>query len=122
VPLAGRQNREDLPRRPRGADARRLAARAPEAGAGPTELPAAVGRRPDAIGGGALVQSARPLSEASRRRAYGRAGLEGGGMSLLTRRVRGFRLFDLVALGVLVLLIVGVYLAKTIAGRERAEI
>lgn len=43
-------------------------------------------------------------------------------MSLLTRRVRGFRLFDLVALGVLVMLIVGVYLAKTIAGRERAEI
>ncbi|HSV02714.1 MAG TPA: cell division protein [Phenylobacterium sp.] len=43
-------------------------------------------------------------------------------MSLLARRVRGFRLFDVVALGVLVLLIVGVYLAKTIAGRERAEI
>jgi hypothetical protein len=43
-------------------------------------------------------------------------------MSLLARRIRGFRLVDLVALGVLVLLIVGVYLAKTIAGRERAEI
>lgn len=43
-------------------------------------------------------------------------------MSLLARRVRGFRLVDLVALGVLVVLILGVYLAKTIAGRERAQI
>jgi len=43
-------------------------------------------------------------------------------MNLLDRRVRGFRLVDLVALGVLVALILGVYLAKTIAGRERAEI
>jgi hypothetical protein len=43
-------------------------------------------------------------------------------MSLLDRRVRGFRLIDLVALGLLVMLILGVYLAKTIAGRERAEI
>lgn len=43
-------------------------------------------------------------------------------MSLLARRVRGFRLVDLVAFGVLVSLILGVYLAKTVAGRERAEI
>jgi len=43
-------------------------------------------------------------------------------MSLLARRVRGFRLVDLAAFGVLVLLILGVYLAKTVAGRERAEI
>jgi cell division protein FtsL len=43
-------------------------------------------------------------------------------MSLLARRIRGFRLIDLVGLSILVLLIVGVYLAKTIAGRERAEI
>jgi hypothetical protein len=43
-------------------------------------------------------------------------------MSLLARRVRGFRLVDLVALGFLVLLILGVYLAKTMAGRERAQI
>lgn len=43
-------------------------------------------------------------------------------MMLLERRVRGFRLVDLVALGLLVMLILGVYLAKTIAGRERAEI
>jgi cell division protein FtsL len=43
-------------------------------------------------------------------------------MSLLARRVRGFRLVDLVAFAVLMLLILGVYLAKTIAGRERAEI
>jgi hypothetical protein len=43
-------------------------------------------------------------------------------MSLLDRRVRGFRLVDLVAAGLLVALILGVYLAKTMAGRERAEI
>ena len=43
-------------------------------------------------------------------------------MSLLERRVRGFRLVDLIALGQLTVLILGVYLAKTIAGRERAEI
>lgn len=43
-------------------------------------------------------------------------------MSLWARRVRGFKLVDLVGLGVLMLLILGVYLAKTIAGRERAEI
>jgi len=43
-------------------------------------------------------------------------------MSLLDRRVRGFRLVDLVAAALLVALILGVYLAKTMAGRERAEI
>lgn len=43
-------------------------------------------------------------------------------MSLLARRIRGFRLVDIVALSVLMLLVLGVYLAKTIAGRERAEI
>ena len=43
-------------------------------------------------------------------------------MNLLTRRVRGFRLIDLIALGLLTALIFGVYLAKTIAGRERTEI
>jgi hypothetical protein len=43
-------------------------------------------------------------------------------MNWLNRRVRGFRLVDLVALGVLTALILGVYLAKTIAGRERSEI
>jgi len=43
-------------------------------------------------------------------------------MNLLTRRIRGFRLVDLIALGLLTALILGVYLAKTIAGRERAEI
>jgi hypothetical protein len=41
---------------------------------------------------------------------------------LLTRRVRGFRLIDLIAFSVLSALILGVYLAKTIAGRERTEI
>jgi len=43
-------------------------------------------------------------------------------MSVFTRRVRGFRLVDLVGAGLLVMLILGVYLAKTMAGRERAEI
>jgi hypothetical protein len=43
-------------------------------------------------------------------------------MSLLDRKVRGFRLVDLVAAALLVVLILGVYLAKTMAGRERAEI
>ncbi|CAN7430341.1 cell division protein [Phenylobacterium sp. LjRoot219] len=43
-------------------------------------------------------------------------------MSLLDRRVRGFRLVDLVAAGLLVVLVFGVYLAKTMAGRERVEI
>ena len=43
-------------------------------------------------------------------------------MNLLERRVRGFRLVDLVALGVLTALVFGVYLAKTMAGRERTEI
>lgn len=43
-------------------------------------------------------------------------------MSLLNRRIRGFRLVDLVGVGLLVMLILGVYLAKTIAGRERSEI
>lgn len=43
-------------------------------------------------------------------------------MNVFTRRVRGFRLVDLVGLGLLVVIILGVYLAKTLAGRERAEI
>jgi cell division protein FtsL len=48
--------------------------------------------------------------------------MEGGGMSLLDRRLRGFRLVDLMAATLLVALILTVYLAKTMAGRERAEI
>lgn len=43
-------------------------------------------------------------------------------MSVFSRKVRGFRLVDVVALAVLVAVIVVVYLAKTIAGSERAEI
>jgi len=39
-----------------------------------------------------------------------------------TRRVRGFRLVDLIGLSLLVMIIVGVYLAKTMAGSERSEI
>jgi len=45
-----------------------------------------------------------------------------GGMNWLNRRVRGFKLVDLIALGLLTVLILGVYLAKTIAGGERARI
>ncbi|HLZ75166.1 cell division protein FtsL [Phenylobacterium sp.] len=43
-------------------------------------------------------------------------------MNWLNRRVRGFRLVDLIALGLLAVLILGVYLAKTMAGGERAKI
>ena len=43
-------------------------------------------------------------------------------MNWLNRRVRGFRLVDLIALGLLTVLILGVYLAKTMAGGERAKI
>ena len=43
-------------------------------------------------------------------------------MCVVTRRIRGFRLVVLVGIGLLVVIILGVYLAKTMAGRERAEI
>ena len=43
-------------------------------------------------------------------------------MNPFTHRVRGFRLIDLIGVAVLVSVIVGVYLAKTIAGRERSDI
>jgi hypothetical protein len=43
-------------------------------------------------------------------------------MSLLTRRYRGFRVINLVGLGLLVSLVLGVYLFKTLAWRERNEI
>jgi len=46
-------------------------------------------------------------------------------MSLSTifdRRVRGFRVVELVCLGLLIALVLGVYMAKTFAGRERAQI
>jgi cell division protein FtsL len=43
-------------------------------------------------------------------------------MSLLTKRIRGVRVLDLIGLGLLISLILSVYLAKTIAGRERTEI
>jgi cell division protein FtsL len=38
------------------------------------------------------------------------------------RRFRGFRVVNLVGVGLLVTLVLGVYLAKTFAGRERSEI
>jgi len=41
---------------------------------------------------------------------------------LFNRRVRGFRIVEVVGLGVLLTLVTGVYLAKTVAGRERNEI
>ena len=40
-------------------------------------------------------------------------------MNVFSRRVRGFRLLDLIGLALLILVIVGVYLAKTFAGRDR---
>lgn len=43
-------------------------------------------------------------------------------MSFLTKRIRGVRVLDLIGLGLLISLILSVYLAKTIAGRERTEI
>jgi cell division protein FtsL len=43
-------------------------------------------------------------------------------MSLITLRFWGFRLLDVIGLGLLIALILSVYLAKTIAGRERTEI
>jgi cell division protein FtsL len=43
-------------------------------------------------------------------------------MNPFTRRVRGFKLIDLIGVALLVTVIVGVYLAKTIAGRERADL
>ena len=43
-------------------------------------------------------------------------------MNFFSRRVRGFRLLDLIGLSLLVMIIVGVYLAKTMAGSERSEI
>ena len=46
-------------------------------------------------------------------------------MSLSTifdRRVRGFRVVELVCLSLLIALVLGVYMAKTFAGRERAQI
>jgi cell division protein FtsL len=43
-------------------------------------------------------------------------------INVFTRRIRGFRLIDLIGVGLLVFLIVGVYLFKTMAGRERSEI
>jgi cell division protein FtsL len=43
-------------------------------------------------------------------------------MNFLERRVRGFRLVDLIAAGVLASLVLGVYLAKTMAGAERTQI
>lgn len=41
---------------------------------------------------------------------------------VFNRRVRGFRVVEVVGMGVLVTLVTGVYLAKTVAGRERNEI
>ena len=42
--------------------------------------------------------------------------------SLFHRRVRGFRIIDLIALFCLSVLVLGVYFAKAAAGREGAEI
>ncbi|MBO9709734.1 MAG: cell division protein [Caulobacter sp.] len=42
--------------------------------------------------------------------------------AIFERRVRGFRLVEVVCLAVLLVLVLGVYMAKTFAGRERAQI
>ncbi|WP_165189322.1 cell division protein FtsL [Caulobacter soli] len=42
--------------------------------------------------------------------------------SIFDRRVRGFRVVELVCLIILLVLVLGVYMAKTFAGRERAQI
>jgi cell division protein FtsL len=42
--------------------------------------------------------------------------------SMFGRRVRGFRVVELVCLTTLLVLVLGVYMAKTFAGRERAQI
>lgn len=42
--------------------------------------------------------------------------------ALFTRRVRGVRLVNLWAAGVLLVLVVGLYLTKTLAGGQRADI
>jgi cell division protein FtsL len=41
---------------------------------------------------------------------------------IFNRRVRGFRVVEVVGLGILLTLVTSVYLAKTMAGRERSEI
>jgi cell division protein FtsL len=43
-------------------------------------------------------------------------------MSLLEKRYRGFRVINFAGLGVLLVLALGVYLAKTAAGREASQI
>jgi cell division protein FtsL len=43
-------------------------------------------------------------------------------MSLLEKRYRGFRVVNFAAFGVLLVLALGVYMAKTAAGREAGEI
>lgn len=41
---------------------------------------------------------------------------------IFERRVRGFRVVEVVCLCILLVLVLGVYMAKTFAGRERAQI
>jgi hypothetical protein len=43
-------------------------------------------------------------------------------MNVFSKRIRGFRLVDLVGMALLAAIILGVYLFKTVAGRERTEI
>jgi hypothetical protein len=42
--------------------------------------------------------------------------------SIFNRRIRGFRLIELTMFGLLVAMVFGVYLAKTMAGRDHQEI
>ena len=124
VPFAGRQNREDLPRRcgPGGRRRDRATRRRCEAGAAPSFELLFNGAR-GAVGGGAGGQPPGPLGETEGGGAHRRA--RSGGRrhepgSTAGSAASGWSTCRAAAL--LAVLILGVYLAKTIAGRERAEI
>jgi hypothetical protein len=70
--------------------------------------------------------AANPRARSAKLRAAVRTEARSGGrrmsLSAMDRRVRGFRVVEMVASACWRDLILGVYLAKTMAGRERAEI
>ncbi len=90
-----------------GAGSRHAAARGRRPG---PQLRPAAQRRPGPRRGRDRRQSPRPLGQAARRRPHRRAGLEAGGMSVFGvfgARYRGFRVLDLAALAVLLVLALG---------------
>src|SRR5262249_38350519 len=123
--LARGSDREDLPRRAGGAHGRRLAPRAARQSRTCAELPPAVQQRPRSERGRGRRQSPGAFGQAQGRRAHRGAGLEAGSMRLSTvvpHRVRGFRVVDLAALIVFLVLALTVYAFKTSAGAERRDI